>query len=194
MIVATACGVAADVTVQHGDKSKKNFDLRRTAFFGVFGGLYCGAFGYFLYIRVFARLCPSSIRFANLSWREKLKDRAGQKDVLRQVALDNFVTTPFMFMPVFYSMRELFQGDGLAAPSSACQRALGKYSENFLADNKLGVSVWIPGGLIGFALPAWLRMPFFQSCNYIFTAGVSFLRGSQADDGHGGASTVPLGN
>lgn len=49
----------------------------------------------FIYVTVFTRLCPNAIRFANLPWAEKMKDRAGQMDLVKQARSLGAAKTPF---------------------------------------------------------------------------------------------------
>jgi len=38
-----------------------------------------------VYVTVFVRVCPNAVKFANMSWAEKLKFKAGQIDLCKQV-------------------------------------------------------------------------------------------------------------
>jgi len=49
-----------------------------------------------------------------------------------KVFLDNFVHYTFMYFPVFYTFKELLQGDGL--DMGIFGRAIEKYKGNFIKD------------------------------------------------------------
>merc|ERR1719410_2066542 len=101
-----------------------------------FGFAYCGGLQWFIYVTCFSRVSPHAIRFANLPWREKIRDKAGQIDLLKQTILDNFLHFTFIYFPCFYTMKELIQcrKPGDSVPDSVSS-ALDKYRNNFWTDN-----------------------------------------------------------
>ncbi|CAJ1379964.1 unnamed protein product [Effrenium voratum] len=113
VIVATIKTSAADLIVQKAE-GRERIDWQRNGAFTAFGFAYLGMIQWFIYVTLFSRLCPNAIRFANLPWAEKLKCRAGQIDLVKQTALDNFVHYTFVYFPVFYIIKEL------AAPCTHC--------------------------------------------------------------------------
>jgi len=144
-------------------------DRNRLSSFMVFG-LFQGCVSWTFYVRVVSNLVPSGVRFANLNIAEKMRDRAGQVGLLTQTCLDNFVYTPFVFFPIFYSCKALVQGDSK-------EQAVEKYCTNFEEDNIASCKVWLWTDPIMFSMPAWLRMPFFQAVNFGYIAMVSYMRG-----------------
>merc|ERR1712060_893974 len=88
-----------------------DLDVKRTGVFTLFGFAYLGIAQWFIYVTVFTRLCPNAIRFSNATWAEKLKDRTGQIDCVKQTCLDNFAHYTFIYFPVFYTFKELIQGE-----------------------------------------------------------------------------------
>jgi len=56
-------------------------------------------------MNIFRRLCPNTFVFANLSWREKLRHRAGQIDILKQIFLDNVLYIPIITFPNYYIVK-----------------------------------------------------------------------------------------
>jgi len=145
-------------------------DRNRLSNFMVFG-LFQGCVSWTFYVQVVSKLVPSSVRFANLNIAEKMRDRAGQVGLLTQTCLDNFVYTPFVFFPIFYSCKALVQGDSR-------EQASEKYCTNFEEDNTASCKVWLWTDPIMFSMPAWLRMPFFQAVNFGYIAMISYMRGS----------------
>lgn len=105
VIVATVKTSVADLIVQKAEGREK-IDWQRNGAFTAFGFAYLGIIQWFIYVTLFTRLCPQAIRFANLPWAEKLKDRAGQIDLVKQTCLDNFVHYTFCYFPVFYVIKE----------------------------------------------------------------------------------------
>eukprot|EP00913_Durusdinium_trenchii_P032266 g30211.t1 len=105
VIVATVKTSVADLIVQKAE-GKKEIDWQRNGAFTAFGFAYLGIIQWFIYVSLFTRLCPHAIRFSNLPWAEKLKDRAGQIDLVKQTCLDNFVHYTFCYFPVFYVIKE----------------------------------------------------------------------------------------
>jgi hypothetical protein len=176
LIVATVKTSAADFVVQAGQgKDLKDMDFKRNAVFTVFGFLYLGVAQWFIYVTVFKTLCPHAVRFANLSWAEKLKDKAGQKDLVKQVCLDNFVHYTFIYFPVFYTFKESIQGDGINA--DMVSNAMAKYKENIVKDNLAMWALWIPFDVIIYAVPIWMRLPLNHSVSFAWTMILSWMRG-----------------
>merc|ERR1711879_950850 len=114
--------------------------------------------------------------------------KAGQKDLLKQVALDNFGHNPFLYFPLFYSVREVVQANfeeegeveeeaDLPGLRDLVHRAMGKYRENMVVDNLRASALWIPGGLIVYSVPLWLRMPSSHGISLAWTMAMSFFRG-----------------
>ena len=57
------------------------------------------------------RLFPNMGKFAEMSWRAKLKDGPGVRALFGQVAFDNLVVTPVFYFPFFYCFKQSIQGD-----------------------------------------------------------------------------------
>lgn len=182
IIVATVKTSLADLIVQKGE-GKKEIDWKRNGVFTMFGFAYLGVCQWFIYVSLFTRLCPNAIRFSNLSWAEKLKDRAGQIDLIKQTCLDNFVHYTFVYYPVFYMFKEMIQAapakEGEKAEASVPERALGKYWKNSVTDNLYMWSLWVPGDLLVYACPIWMRLPLNHAISLAWTMILSNLRGSE---------------
>jgi len=181
IIVATVKTSLADILVQ-GMEGKDEIDWSRNAVFTAFGCFYLGAVQWFIYVTMFAKLCPNAIRFANLPMAEKLKDRAGQIDLVKQTCLDNFIHYTFIYFPTFYVFKEFIQGkkeDGSTrTPVELVQSAMGKYWKNVWPDNMAIWSLWIPFDMIIYAVPIWMRLPLNHGVSLAWTMILSSMRGS----------------
>ena len=65
---------------------------------------------YFVYVKGFGALFPQAKVFANKTFREKLADTKGLKDVSKQLGLDQLVHVPFFFFPAYYMIKESILG------------------------------------------------------------------------------------
>jgi len=184
VIVATVKTSVADLIVQKAE-GKEKIDWQRNGAFTAFGFAYLGIIQWFIYVTVFTRLCPNAIRFSNLPWAEKLKDRAGQIDLVKQTALDNFVHYTFCYFPVFYVIKECINTVAAdKAPSATSEdplvaRALKKYWKNAVQDNLYMWSLWVPFDLIIYAVPIWMRLPLNHGISLAWTMILSALRGNE---------------
>jgi len=178
LIVATVKTAAADLVIQKAEgKDWNDIDWKRLGVFTVFGFAYLGGAQWFVYVTVFTRLCPNAVRFSNLTWAEKLKDKAGQRDLVKQVLLDNFVHYTFIYFPVFYTFKELIQGDGLSIDTF--KNAMKKYWGNVVPDNAAIWGLWIPADLLIYAVPVWMRLPLNHGVSFAWTMILSWMRGSE---------------
>lgn len=59
----------------------------------------------------------------------------------------------------------------------AAQAALRRYRTNFWADNLASCLVWVPGDLLIYAAPMYLRMPMDHLLSFLWTMVLSFMRG-----------------
>lgn len=177
IIVATVKTSFADLIVQQGE-GRDQIDWKRNAVFTTFGFAYLGVVQWFIYVTLFVRLCPNAVRFANQSLAQKLKDRAGQIDLVKQVCLDNFVHYTFLYFPVFYLFKEAIQAvppEGKA--KSLPERAMSKYRSNAVQDNLYIWSLWVPGDLLVYAVPIWMRLPLNHGISFAWTMILSYVRG-----------------
>lgn len=178
-IVATVKTAFADFIVQQGEgkNTVDTYDFKRTGVFTAFGFAYLGIAQWFVYVTVFTRVCPNAVRFSNLPWAEKLKDKAGQRDLYKQVFLDNFVHYTFMYFPVFYIFKESIKGQGEA--KDIVNAAMGKYWNNCVQDNLAIWGLWIPMDLIIYAVPVWMRLPLNHAVSFAWTMILSWMRGDE---------------
>jgi len=160
----------ADYCIQRMESDE--VDKKRVVCFGCIG-LVNGLISWPLYVSLFAKLAPASLRFSNLSMAGKLKDKAGQLDVVKQVLLDNCLATPFVFLPVFYSFKT-----AMDSGSADIATAMTKLKTNCVEDNLASCKIWILGDIVAFSVPAYLRMPVLQAFNFTYIMALSKSRGS----------------
>jgi hypothetical protein len=178
--VATVKTSCADLITQCAVERKQfgEIDWKRNGSFAVFGFAYLGGFQYWLQINMFKRMFPTMERFSKLTFREKLKDTEGLKDVAKQIVFDVGIHLPFMYYPTFYTVKQMVQGDSVN-PAIAIPRGIEQYSNNFVADNKAMLMVWAPADVIIFTVPLWLRLPVRHIVSLGWTCYLSFVRGGQ---------------
>lgn len=162
----------ADLMVQTQLEKREKIDWRRNSAFALFGFFYLGGVQYALYVPVFGRMFPNAAGFAAKPLREKLKDGKGWFNMLAQVFLDQVVHHPFLYFPVFYSLKETVAGN---SPMDG----LYKYSQNYKEDMVALWKVWVPATIINFTFsPMWLRIPFVASTSMVWSCILSAMRGS----------------
>jgi len=166
------------------------FDRRRSATFAAFGFFYVGLIEWLLYVSALSTLCPRAIVFGNEDWSAKVKDKAGQEDLLKQVGYDNFLMNPFIYFPVFYvikgcCMRQAATSKGSKSEATTPEKlaALQQYLKNFWEDNLVSCCVWVPADLFVFAAPIYLRMPLNHLTSFVWTMLLSYRRGAEQQTG-----------
>lgn len=187
LIFATCKTAAADYLVQKHLEKKEKIDWRRNLVFTAFGGAYLGGFQWLIYVTAFRRWFPNMDKFAGQTLKEKMKNRPGQIDLMKQVAFDNFVHYTFIYFPVFYVFKEsIQQGDGgsdsMRSPMDILTGGLQKYKSNFLGDNMAIWALWIPADIIIYAIPMWMRLPANHGISFVWTCILSFMRGGKIEE------------
>jgi len=177
VIIATVKTSLADLIVQKAE-GKEKIDWQRNGVFTAFGFAYCGVAQWFIYVTVFTRVCPNAVRFANLPFADKLKDRAGQIDLVKQTCYDNFIHYTFIYFPTFYIFKESIQGDG-GITTDLANKALNKYWNNCITDNLAMWSLWVPFDLMIYAAPVWMRLPLNHGVSLAWTMILSWMRGGE---------------
>lgn len=179
VVVATLKTWTADAVVQYAEGKRStswNFDWRRSAAFAVFGFFYVGLLQWVLYVTLLTWLFPDALIFANEPLAFKLRDRVGQAQLFGQVLVDNLVFGALIYFPIFYTVKELIQGEG--SMLSRIHIGMSKYYKNFVPDNIASCSIWVPGGFVVFASPIWCRMPLEHVGSFAFTMIISTMRGA----------------
>ncbi|KAJ1478894.1 hypothetical protein T484DRAFT_1960099 [Baffinella frigidus] len=176
--VSTVKTGAADILTQTTVEGKGfwEIDWKRNMVFVLFGAAYLGGFQYWIQVNMFRKWFPGMDRFANSTMAQKLKDGPGMLSAAKQVCFDVFVHLPFMYFPVFYSVKESVQGSSWN-PVDWVKDGCTKYYNNFAKDFQVMFTLWAPADVVLFSLPMWLRMPGRHMVSFGWTAYLSFLRG-----------------
>jgi hypothetical protein len=176
--VATTKTAAADLLVQKYIEKKEKLDWKRTGMFTCFGFAYLGCFQYWMYVNLFKRWFPNMATFANQTFKEKLRNRGGQKDLLKQVGFDNFIH-PLWFFPMYYTLKESIQGEGYAKDfNSVVNHAMTKYKKNAAEDWTAFWKIWIAGDIFVMSIPLWARLPVNHGLSFVYVCVLSFMRGA----------------
>jgi len=178
-IIATVKTSAADLMAQAvlEKKSFSEIDWQRNLTFCIFGFAYLGGFQYWYQVNIFKRLFPSVERFTSQSWAAKLTDGPGLLALLGQTVLDVAVLST-IYLPVFYVVKAGVFSDSVD-PQAWVTSGLTKYVNNCQKDVYDVVRVWAPADLICFSVPLWLRLPVRHVVSFVWTAYLSFVRGSK---------------
>jgi len=181
--VATVKTAAADLLVQRYVEGKTEIDWKRNAVFTVFGGAYLGGFQWLIYVTAFRRWFPNMDKFAAQTLKQKMANRPGQIDLMKQVTFDNFVHYTFIYFPVFYVFKEsIQQNEETSGPMGVVTGAMEKYSTNFWGDNLAIWALWIPADIIIYAIPIWMRLPANHGISFVWTCILSAMRGAKIEE------------
>lgn len=183
--IATVKTSLADGIVQTVAEGRRfsEIDWHRTAVFGAFG---CGYLGFALYamkVKGFQRLFPSLEAFCNLSYRAKLRDRAGLRVLASQVALDLAVLNPLIYWPTFYCFQSLCfrRGQDDRPIHTVLQEALAGYSATAVDDNLGMAKFWLPINLLVYSAPLYLRMPINHLASLVWCCILSHSQGKSME-------------
>jgi len=151
---------AADFFAQKVIEGKKEMDWTRHAVFCTFGFVYLGGFQYYLY----------NVKFTQ--WCAPITERFGHKAVAPiKVAIDQGIHHPFMYFPVFFSMKAIVSGQPLST-------AVEKYRTEIWESVKALWGVWVPLQLINFAfVPRHMRIPAVAGISFGWTIILSVMQG-----------------
>lgn len=152
---------AADIFAQKVMERREEMDWRRNATFTAFGFMYLGGFQYFLYNKVFQRLC------------HHLKYTHGQTVAVgSKVFLDQALHHPFMYFPVFYSIK------ALAYNQPVYEYATTKYKNEIWDTVRALWCVWVPAQVINFSVvPMHFRIPYVAGVSFLWTVILSVMQG-----------------
>lgn len=187
------CGTlvpCADYNMQR--REGKKWDPHRTMVFSVFS--LCNGLGWYVsYFMLFPKWFPRAVPFANASWAEKVKDVAGQKDLIGQIFVDVFLYTPVVFYPMLYTVQEVMhrlqQQSQEWQFDSLLQAIQARYFSKIFVDNAFMWTVWVPGDTLCFCVPVWLRLPTTHFVNFGFSSALSYLQGNRKR-AHAGADEI----
>jgi hypothetical protein len=193
LVLASFKTWAADYIVQTTVEQREEIDWKRSAVFLTFGAVYSGGVQYAIFVNGFSKWFPSTVRFTQLPLRKKLKDVAGQLDLVKQIAAHAAMST-LLYLPTYYTVKEAIQGadplEGQRTPVQTVVGAMHKYKDNFWSDNIAIQAFWCPMDILIFGmLPMWARMPMQHTSALIWTMILSKMRGGPKTqlktEGHG---------
>ena len=178
IVCAGVKGAMADAASQKLLQADSPYDPHRTIAFGLWSGGYCGVVLHALYNRLFPRVFP-------LMLRPGVPHPHRHRHIACMVGFDNFVSSPWFFIPSYYIVREALRtmeyGVDAAArvPHRIVRVALETYRHEFWSCMGLTWSMWVPIHFVTFGMvPVHLRVH--------FTAVASFftLMATSAQQGH----------
>ena len=169
----TKC-VASDLAVQKFVERREEVDFRRVGCFFVLGLTYVGAFQYGLYNRLMKPL------------GDALTTRWGTgAGVGAMVAVDQFIVCPLVYLPSFYALKAMADGECSAAeaPAHVARKLLGGEGEDgggWLTLVALW-AYWMPAQAVNFwAVPRHLTIPFMNVAGFGWNAIMSAMNGAPA--------------
>jgi len=163
----------AQIAISHTPMAE--IDVQRLLLFAVFGATYLGAFQYWYQVNIFKNLFTVD-SFTNKPWSDKIRDSEGLKSLAAQTVVDLSVLT-LVYLPTFYVFKaSVFSGS--PDPGTWVSSGLGNYQSNFAKDEWDLVRVWAPADLVCFSVPLYLRLPVRHVVSFVWTAYLSFSRGS----------------
>lgn len=161
----------ADWLVQKYVEKRDKIDWRRNSAFTLFGCFYLGGVQYIIYVPIFSRMFPHAVSFTTKTIAQKMTDFAGQRSVVAQVFLDQFVHHPLMYFPVFYALKEVVNG-------GTVETGMTKYKTNYQEDLVALWKLWVPSMLVNFSLmPMYGRIPWVASTSLAWTMILSYMTG-----------------
>lgn len=182
--IATVKTASADVVTQKYVEDRPTLDYQRLAVFTTFGFAVFGCWQQLLYCSFLPKLFPSVHRFTELPLRQKLLDFQGLQHVIQQICFVNFLYTPFMFFPLFYSFQIAIAESPAVRSASACPPIFGmastvleRYRRNAWDDLTATWRIWFPGFAVCFSVPLWLRMPVNHGISFMYVMLLSIMRG-----------------
>lgn len=132
-------------------------------------------------MHAYQRIWPYARSFNSLSLRQKARDFAGQRMIVQQVAFDLGLWMPFVYFPIFYIFQTLMRREQTAERDVAkiATEAMHVYKKTCVEDNVASLGVWIPGDVLMFTVPAWLRMPALYGVSFFWLGLVSSARAGE---------------
>ena len=157
--------VAADLVVQLAVE-RRPWDSKRTSLFAFFGLAYQGCAQYFIINTLLEGLFPGRTA----------------RCVLAKIASVTMVADPFLFLPAFYIFKESIARERVDVDTIS--HALHKQRENFVADVRNSLMLWIPGHCVTYGvLTPPLRLPWIACMSFVYVTILSFARGSIPERG-----------
>lgn len=179
LIIATMKTGAADLVAQCVIEQKplSEVDWQRNLVFCMFGCAYLGAFQYWYQVNIFKRLFTGIDRFTTQPWLKKLTDVPGLISLAQQTVIDIGVLT-FIYLPTFYVFKAGVFSDSWNVVEWG-NSGVNSFITNFNKDVYDLIRVWVPADIICFSVPLYLRLPVRHIVSFVWTAYLSFVRGSK---------------
>jgi len=179
IIIATLKTSAADLVAQLAIEQKplSEVDWQRNLVFCLFGAVYLGAFQYWYQVHIFKRLFTNVEQFTAQPWGKKLVDRPGLVSLFWQCVIDVSVLCG-VYLPTFYVFKTAVFSP-VMDPLEWIMTGTSNYAKNVSKDAKDVVRLWFPADLVCFSVPLYLRLPVRHIVSFVWTAYLSFVRGSK---------------
>ena len=124
-LVAGVKGAGADVTSQLVLQREDTYDPGRTVAFGIWSGTYCGCVLHLIYNRFFPKVFP-------ITTAGGAAHPLRRRHIVAMVCFDNFLSSPWFFMPSYYILREALRSAGTErGPALVVRTALETYHQEF---------------------------------------------------------------
>uniref|UniRef100_A0A7S0Q7Q4 Uncharacterized protein n=1 Tax=Coccolithus braarudii TaxID=221442 RepID=A0A7S0Q7Q4_9EUKA len=171
------CG---DIFAQNFEQAER-IDWRRTAIITSFGCLMGSGPVYFL----FSYLYPTRIR--------PLVQHSRVASLSAFIAMDLGVLMPFVYLPVFYAVREVGYSPATHVRDSILKGWI-RYKEGVFADMRAATAIMVPqDACLVFLVPSYLAVPFVSVTGFIWVVALSISRGANPDAEGGAAGGVASG-
>ena len=159
--------VGCDMAVQMAD-GRDRLDRQRVGAFAAFGTLYAGGAQFFF----FNKLVPWVLPHLKHGWRR------APGSVFLAASFDVFVHMPFLYLPVFYTMREVAYHPG--SPDVVLTDAFAHYRTGIRSDFATSLAIFGPVQLVNFGVsPAHLRVPILLTVGLLWTTILSVRHGGR---------------
>ena len=146
--------------------SMSDIDWSRNFLFFLFGTVHCGMITYFTLVKCYPYLFPATRRYS----------------VAARVVFDQFVTTPLIYFPSFYTCKCIvFEKHGFGFKK--WKEYQNKYwNGTFKQDVMASAKIWGPAHIITFTLiPNHLKLLWIGGVSAAWTVILSILRGANDD-------------
>ena len=101
------------------------YDPGRTVAFGIWSGTYCGCVLHLIYNRFFPKVFP-------ITTAAGAAHPLRRRHIVAMVCFDNFLSSPWFFMPSYYILREALRSAGTErGPALVVRTALETYHQEF---------------------------------------------------------------
>jgi len=140
-----------------------DIDWRRVGVFGTFGFFYVGGAQFIIINRLLPRLLPGLLQ-------------GHVRPAFKAMAFDQALHMPFMYLPVFYCIREL--GEASGSLSAAVNKGMEAWRSNVASDTKVQLCLFVPFQLMNFTMvPPHFRVPSLIAFGMIWVGFLSYSRG-----------------